>query len=159
MYEDNWPLDARQKVRALLIDSDGNLVLLQRIKPNKPVYHVTAGGKVERGEAKRQALVRELREELDATVVLGRSFLTTLDTTYYVAHLVELGPNPFTGPEFSESKLGRYAIARVPLAEAAAETFDLQPYIVRDFLGRYGEAVLAEAKRLAEIKPRGRKRV
>jgi ADP-ribose pyrophosphatase YjhB (NUDIX family) len=157
MYEDDWPLDARQKVRALLVDSDANLVLLQRLKPNKPAYHVTAGGKVERGEAKREALVRELREELDATVVLGRAFLTTLDTTYYVAHLVELGPHPFTGPEFSDEKLGRYAIARVPLAEAISSEIDLQPYIVRDFLSHYGQAVLAEAKRLSEIKPRGKK--
>lgn len=148
MHEKNFPTDAPRKVRALLFDAEENLVLLRRTKPNKPVYHVTAGGKIERGERKVTALRRELREELDATVRIGRPFFTVLDTTYYVAALMHLGPHPFTGPEFAKPKNGIYHIDAVQLHDVLSGRVDLQPEILPDLLRRYGRALLAEAAAL-----------
>lgn len=44
------------------------------------------GGKVQAGESREAALVRELKEELDATIVIDR-FLTTVDYDYPDFHL------------------------------------------------------------------------
>lgn len=148
MYEKSFPKGAPRKVRALLFDAEENLVLLRRTKPNKPVYHVTAGGKIEPGERKVAALRRELREELDATVRVGRLFFTVLDTTYYVAALMHLGPNPFTGPEFAKAKNGKYHIDAVALHAVLSGQVDLQPEILPDLLRRYGQALLVEAAAL-----------
>ena len=44
------------------------------------------GGKMEPGESPQQALVREIREELDAEIVIDR-FLTTVEWDYPAFHL------------------------------------------------------------------------
>ncbi len=44
------------------------------------------GGKVEPGETPKEALVREIREELDAEIEVGR-FLTTVEYDYPAFHL------------------------------------------------------------------------
>ena len=44
------------------------------------------GGKVERGETPEQALLREIREELDAEIRIDK-FLTTIDWDYPAFHL------------------------------------------------------------------------
>jgi len=148
MYETEYPQGASHKSRALLFDRAGQFICLGRIKPGKSVYHVTVGGTMESGETTEAALARELKEEIDATAVIGRAFLTVLDTTYHVALSLRLGPNPFTGPEFADRSLGRYSITRVPLSKAMNPEFDLQPVLLQDFFRDYGGAVLAEVKRL-----------
>ena len=44
------------------------------------------GGKIEQGETPRQALVREIREELDAEISVGE-YLTTVEYDYPAFHL------------------------------------------------------------------------
>ena len=61
------------RVVAALIRVEGKVLLTQR----KPGKHLGMswefpGGKVEEGEDDHQALMRELREELGVTVVVGR---------------------------------------------------------------------------------------
>ena len=64
------------EVVAALIDRDGRFLICQR-----PAHKARAllwefvGGKVEPGETKEQALVRECREELGVTVRVGEVFL------------------------------------------------------------------------------------
>ena len=45
----------RRSARAILIDDDGNLVLIRRTKPGVPVYWTTAGGGVEDSDASTEA--------------------------------------------------------------------------------------------------------
>lgn len=44
------------------------------------------GGKIERGETSQQALVREIKEELDTEIVVG-DYITTIEYDYPAFHL------------------------------------------------------------------------
>lgn len=149
MYEKKFPAKTPRKVRALLFDEYEQIVLLGRDKPNKFLYYVTAGGKVEKGESKVDALHRELREELDATVAVGRPFFTVLDTTYYIARVIEFGPNPFTGPEFAKENNGRFFIETFGLDDVIGHDIDLQPEVLPDLLRHYEGAIREEVRSLA----------
>ncbi len=67
------------EVVAALIWNEGKLLICQR-PPEKArgMLWEFAGGKVEVGETKEQALVRECREELDLEVEVGTLFADTL---------------------------------------------------------------------------------
>lgn len=64
---------SRPKPRsAVLINRDGCLLALERRKTGRPLYYSLPGGGVEKGETPEQAAMRELQEELGATIeVLG----------------------------------------------------------------------------------------
>lgn len=60
-------------VAALLVDSSGRVLLTQRRADQPlPLYWEFPGGKIEPGEAPSLALAREIKEELDAAVEVGR---------------------------------------------------------------------------------------
>ena len=64
------------EVVAALICSNGRLMICQRpAGKTRGMLWEFAGGKVEPGETKEQALVRECREELAVTVSVGRAFM------------------------------------------------------------------------------------
>src|ERR1022692_3011607 len=66
------------RVRALLITPDDDLLTIQRIRPGQDPYWVLPGGGVETGEDLETALARELREEIAATADV-HSLLHILD--------------------------------------------------------------------------------
>ena len=114
----------RRSARAILIDDDGNLVLIRRTKPGVPVYWTTAGGGVEDSDASAEAAMhREIAEELGATATgasqvflvsgPGRSGLTV--QYYFLARLASLDPEASHGPEVTDPSRGRYDPDRVPL--------------------------------------------
>ena len=55
------------RVRALLVTPDHDLLTIKRIRPGQAPYWVLPGGGVEAGEDLETALARELREEIAAT--------------------------------------------------------------------------------------------
>ncbi len=62
-----------------VIVNDGLVLCAQRGASGKlPLAWEFPGGKVERGETHRQALEREIREELHCVVVVGEEITTTL---------------------------------------------------------------------------------
>ena len=64
------------EVVAALIDRDGRFLICQRpAHKARGLLWEFVGGKVEPGETKEQALVRECREELGVTVRVGEVFL------------------------------------------------------------------------------------
>jgi 8-oxo-dGTP diphosphatase len=58
------------RVRAIIVEAD-NVALIERRRAERH-YLVFPGGKVEPGETARQALIREVREELGVEVEVGR---------------------------------------------------------------------------------------
>lgn len=86
------------QVVAALIWKNGRFLACQRPENKaRALKWEFVGGKVEAGETKEQALVRECREELDVTVRVDREFMrvvheypdTTIELTLYCAAIAE----------------------------------------------------------------------
>jgi 8-oxo-dGTP diphosphatase len=107
-------------VAAALFDRDGQVLIAQR-PPAKPLAGrwEFPGGKVDAGESERQALARELREELGIEVLAARPFMRL--THAYAERDVELSlwiVERFTGEPRS---LDAQALKWVAPAGLAAE--------------------------------------
>jgi len=74
------------QVVAAVIFHDGRLFATQRGYGDWKGYWEFPGGKIEPGETPQQALVREIREELD-TVISVSSFLCNVEYDYPAFHL------------------------------------------------------------------------
>ena len=69
------------RVVAAIIQKDGKILATQRGYGAYKDYWEFPGGKIETGETPEEALIREIREELSATVRIER-FLTTMEYDY-----------------------------------------------------------------------------
>ena len=136
-----------ERVRAIIV-KDGKIILIKRTKPNS-TYWVFPGGRVEAGETKQQALVREVKEELGLDIAV-KDLLTSLpsahpemlDTTeyFFIAEIIggQLGFG--TGPEYQHESnyLGSYKLEWVEISELSK--IDLRPVEVRDLvIEKYGD--------------------
>lgn len=77
-----------QVVAALIWDADRFLACQRPAHKARGLLWEFVGGKVEPGETKEEALIRECREELDVTVSVGEVFMTVVHE--YPDLLVEL---------------------------------------------------------------------
>ena len=73
-------------VVAAVIIRDGKVFATQRGYGEFKDWWEFPGGKIEAGESPQQALVREIREELDATIEVGE-LLQTVEWDYPTFHL------------------------------------------------------------------------
>jgi len=73
-------------VAAIIRDAEGRIFATQRGYGEWKDWWEFPGGKIEQGESPQQALVREIREELDAEIVVGELF-RTVDYDYPAFHL------------------------------------------------------------------------
>ena len=121
------------RVRALLITPDDDLLTIQRIRPGQDPYWVLPGGGVETGEDLETALARELREEIAATADV-HSLLHILEHDgerqyFYLARARtwsdESGDR--TGPEFTDPTRGEYHLQPIPLTTQALAGINLKP--------------------------------
>lgn len=128
-----------ERVRAVLVTPNDELLLIRREKPGEPVYWVTPGGHVEPSDASREdALRREVHEELAATadiVKLIQIIDGDNDRQYiYLARIETWSFPDRSGPEFSEPGRGIYAIDTIPLTTAGLGTIALKPDALAVFL-------------------------
>jgi 8-oxo-dGTP pyrophosphatase MutT (NUDIX family) len=146
----------RRSARAILIDGDGNLVLIRRTKPGVAVYVVTAGGGVEETDASIEAAMhREIFEELGATatgasqvfLVSGQNRFGLTVAHYFVARLTSLDLAKRHGPELADPTRGSYDEHRVTLLDdgTALAATDLRPIELKHFILANRPALLAEA--------------
>ena len=63
-------------VAALIWDRDKFMICRRPMNKARALLWEFVGGKVEKGETKEQALIRECREELDITVSVGSEFMS-----------------------------------------------------------------------------------
>ena len=75
------------EVVAAVIQKDGKILATQRGYGAQKNRWEFPGGKIEKGEAPRQALVREIREELNCTIQVD-AFLKTIEVDYPEFHLI-----------------------------------------------------------------------
>ncbi len=73
-------------VAAEIVDEAGNYLITQRLPhAAMPLLWEFPGGKVEPGESDEQALIREIREELEVEIeVLGKTLATVRDYDTYI---------------------------------------------------------------------------
>lgn len=125
---------ARLLVVAAVIERDG-LILCARRGPGRalPGFWEFPGGKVEAGEGEREALARELREELGVIIEVG-AFVAEVDHDYgefklrlraYRARIREGDPNPSEHEELRWLPASRlpelqWAAADLPVVAALA---------------------------------------
>ena len=74
------------KVAAAIIHQDGRIFATQRGYGDYKDWWEFPGGKIEAGETPEEALVREIREELEAVVTVEK-YLTTVEYDYPAFHL------------------------------------------------------------------------
>ena len=77
----------KTEVVAAIICKDGSILAMQRGYGQWKGWWEFPGGKMQEGESREEALMRELREEMDATIVIDR-FYTTVDYYYPDFHLI-----------------------------------------------------------------------
>lgn len=129
----------KERVRAVLITPDHQLLTIRRIRPGQPPYWVLPGGGVEDSDPDREgALQRELQEELAATADI-HSLLQVIerpDERQYI-YLAAVHTWTFadrTGPEFTNPTRGDYHLDEIPLTAAALHTINLKPDEIATFL-------------------------
>ncbi len=69
-----------QVVAALIWDGDRVMICQRPAHKTRGLLWEFVGGKVEAGETKQQALIRECREELGVTVTVGEVFMEVVHT-------------------------------------------------------------------------------
>lgn len=90
-----------QVVAALIWDENKFMICQRPVHKTRGLLWEFVGGKVEKGESKPQALIRECREELDVTVSVGDVFIEviheypdiTVDLTLFNCEIADGGRN------------------------------------------------------------------
>ncbi|GAB3210815.1 hypothetical protein GCM10027294_30630 [Marinactinospora endophytica] len=148
-HEATWPAGRpegpvvdRERVRALLFDGRGSVVLFRRVIADHPVYWSLPGGGIEPGETRLEALRRELDEELRAvatrftplTSVVVRHEDGRLHRQHLFACLLrDMRPEERYGPEFHAGN-GRHEVVHVPFTAEAIGGVDLRPAALRAWI-------------------------
>lgn len=144
----------RRAARAILIDDQGRLVLIERTKPGQEPYWTAPGGGVEDSDNSIEtALYRELTEELGAEAVgASQVFLVSSPSDagvavqhFFVTRLIKLDESVRSGPEFSDPSRGGYDVDRIDLRGDDLASIDLKPTALKEFILANREALLAEA--------------
>ena len=131
------------RVRALLITPDDDLLTIERVRPGRDTYWGLPGGGVEAGEDLETALARELREELAATADV-HSLLHVLERGderqyFYLARVRAWSADASDrdGPEFTAPARGEYHPQAIPLTAQALAAIDLKPVPLAELLLSY----------------------
>lgn len=130
---------ATSRVRGILMDSEG-IILIKRVIADG-IYYVFPGGGVEVGEDLKQALKREIKEELGVEVEVEKLFFTqpheknALQTEYfYECTMVGGVLGTGQGPEFQPDHAyeGSHEIVKISLD--SLKRLRVLPYSVRDLV-------------------------
>ncbi|HZU14509.1 MAG TPA: NUDIX domain-containing protein [Chloroflexota bacterium] len=127
------------RVRALLITSANELLMIKRIRTDGQVYWVLPGGGVDSGDATPEsALVRELHEELVATIEI-HSLVHIVERSerrefVYLARVSSWSFGDRYGLEFSDPERGEYHVEVLPLTAEKIGSLDIKPDEVRELV-------------------------
>src|SRR5262245_16542517 len=125
-----------QRVRAILLTPQKQVLFIKRIKPNKPTpYWVAPGGGVEHeDDSLLDALQRELVEELGATYeVIGEGFVLRhhkadkeLEEHFFICRLLDYDLSQRHGPEFDDPERGQYVPDAIELTSEALASINIK---------------------------------
>jgi 8-oxo-dGTP pyrophosphatase MutT (NUDIX family) len=133
-----------QRVRAILLTEQKEILFIKRVKPDKPTpYWVAPGGGVELEDSTLlQALHRELDEELGARAeVIKHGFVLrhniaekNLEEHFFICRLLDYDLSLRNGPEFADPKRGDYIPDSVALNSDAIASLNFKTEELREWL-------------------------
>jgi 8-oxo-dGTP pyrophosphatase MutT (NUDIX family) len=138
----------RRGARAVLIDGEGDLLLMRRYKKGE-TYLTTVGGGIDpEDRSPEDAMRREVFEELGAVVgaspliyVLTAPFNDVLMMQYfYLARVLGMNWDARTGSEYKGDKAANYQPYSTPW-NADLAGLDLRPMELRDYLVQNAQAL------------------
>lgn len=129
------------RVRALLITADNQLLMIKRIRLGRAPYWVLPGGGVEPDDRDLEAaLHREIHEELagqaDIHSLLQIVPLNGQNQYIYLARIHHWNFADRNGPEFTRPGQGQYFLDSIPLELSALDRINLLPPETTDLLRR-----------------------
>jgi ADP-ribose pyrophosphatase YjhB (NUDIX family) len=129
----------KERVRAVLVTPNHEVLLIRRERPDTPVYWVLPGGGVEPTDASHEdALRREIHEELAGAVEIHGLIQIVHgadDRQYiYLGRITHWSFPDRSGPEFAEAGRGSYDLDAVPLTADALKAINLKPDAVAELL-------------------------
>jgi 8-oxo-dGTP pyrophosphatase MutT (NUDIX family) len=128
-----------ERVRALLVTPNGEVLTIKRTLPGQEPYWVLPGGGVDPEDTSREAaLDREIREELAAQADI-HGLLSVMDRPgerqfFYLCRVRSWSFEDRSGPEFGDSSRGQYQLQAIPLTVPALSAIDLKPDHVAEIL-------------------------
>ena len=134
----------KNRVRAVIIEK-GKLLTIKRTKSDL-AYWVIPGGGVEENETRKNALIRECREELGVDVKIGKLILETesekpetIDQKeyFYLVDIIDGVVGSGQGSEFQNNPeySGQYDIKWIEIKDLPS--IDLKPEIIKNLIYGY----------------------
>ena len=120
----------------MLTGPNDGLVLIKRTRPGREPYWVFPGGGVEDDESPKEAVVREVEEELGAPVGLRLGDLMWMDTTreirdyqfFFEGDVSGWDPSKRSGPEMEPGGgKGLYEVEEVPAEDIESGLVPVRP--------------------------------
>ena len=135
------------RVRAILLNEQGNILLIKRLRDGFEPYWVLPGGGVEASDSSFEAaLHREIAEELGGTAEVLREVFTseyagwgelqgwTVRHHYFVCRLVGYDISRRNGPEFNDPTRGQYIPENYPMEAAILSQLNIYAEPIKTFL-------------------------
>jgi 8-oxo-dGTP diphosphatase len=127
----------KDSVRGIIIDNN-ELLLIKRIKQDL-TYYVFPGGGVEEGETFLEALDRELKEEINVSVINPEEIYVEYTPSninrFYLCKFYDGDFGVSDGPEYTSGEYankGQYIPVRIPISDI--ELYNIVPDLVKKVL-------------------------
>ena len=124
------------RVRAILVNEQSEVVLIERIRAGMEPYWVAPGGGVGEEESQREALRRELMEEVGITASIGKvAFEQEFNgdrEIFFVCYITKFEPERISAPEYNDPTRGEFRPDFVP--QYAIADLNIQPPQLKDYL-------------------------
>jgi ADP-ribose pyrophosphatase YjhB (NUDIX family) len=137
-------MQVNNRVRALLLDAAGRLLLIKRVKPNHEPYWVAPGGGVELDdESFESALRREIREELGGKIEIIKMVMVTEEFNdhnvlvrhhVYLTRLIAYDLSLRHGPEFDDPTRGDFIPEHIELSQEQLAKLNMRSEDLKTFL-------------------------
>ncbi len=144
-------MQVNNRVRALLLDTAGRLLLIKCVKPNHEPYWVAPGGGVENDdESFEAALRREIFEELGGSIEIIKMVMVTEERNdhnvlvrhhFYLTRLIAYDLSLRHGPEFDDPTSGDFIPEHIELKREQLAKLNMRSEDLKTFLLTYYDSL------------------
>ncbi|WP_394188165.1 NUDIX domain-containing protein [Paenisporosarcina quisquiliarum] len=126
-----------RKRSGAIIELDGKIALIKRVRNNHE-YYVIPGGGIEEGETPEDAAIREVKEELGIDIEIEK-LLTTLTFNnklqyYFRANYIKGEFGTGDGEEFLQTNIDRGTYTPILVEKDNLRLYDIRPLEILDII-------------------------